>query len=313
MWFLEGWITVTKKQKAKSRGRDREQVFRLPTPRDFDEIVRELGLKYHEQANELSLTILHIAADLENFQKKFEGREPRADMVRRLERLAKILGELEDEIKRASRTMSDFLPFDTLEEIGLLVSYSAMEAALDCKLISRDLRLEMEHIPEEGDGLRMAEIESRFDYERKTLGLKEGPRLLAYLIHRINQPIKIWIELDKLNRGGRRSNMVRDYVLIRLAQACPRILRSRPTATANGPFVRMCIGVFNACGLDDQGIEKAIERILSKPRPKTEPESGLTSRNDAIVPDDPPKAGPESDLMSVNDAMGPDEPSKPEA
>jgi CRISPR/Cas system-associated endoribonuclease Cas2 len=269
---------MTKNHKAESEGRDRAQVFRLPDPDDFDEIVSESGLN-DEQANELSLTIRHIAEDLETFEKQFEGRKPRAELVPRLKRLAKILGELEDEIRRASSTMSDFLPFDTLEEIGLLMSYSALEAALDCKLISRKLRPEIERILEEGDELRIAEIESRFDYERRTLGLEKGPRLLAYLIRRINRPIKTWVELDRLNRGGRPSNMVRDYVLIRLAQACRRILGKRPTATASGSFVRLCVGVFNACGLDDEGIEKAVDRILTR-----------LSRNDDVTdPDERPK------------------------
>jgi hypothetical protein len=182
--------------------------------------------------------------------------------------MAKVVGDLEYEIHRWKETMTDFLPLDTLEAMGLLMSYSAMEAALKRNIDSRDVKGEVELLAADGHEVRIAEIEELFEYrrQREALGLKHGPELLAHLVERIYGPIKTWIELDRRNPGGRPSNMVRDYLLRRLAETAPRIIRSRATATARGKFVRLCAAVFRACGVSNRGIEKAVERTLAKQR-----------------------------------------------
>jgi hypothetical protein len=215
--------------------------------------------------------------------------------------MGKILGELQDEIRRQQNTMSDFLPSDTLEAIGEIMSFSAMEAALGKKLASRDaqggvkeaverhaadgsdvriakievaqggVKDAVKRLAAAGPDVRIAEIEARFEYQRKTLGLKQGPELLAHLVERIIRPIQIWLELNRRPGGGRPSDAVRDHVVIRLVEAAPEVLGSRATATAGGKFVRLCTGVFNACGLNSEGLEKAIERILKKRKAKSSP------------------------------------------
>ena len=93
-----------------------------------------------------------------------------------------------------------------------------------------------------------------------------------HFVETINQPIKTWFDVDRLNRGGRPPKTVeRDYLLLRLAEAAPAVIGKRPTATANGPFVRLCAAVVVACGFDDRGIERAVEKAikeLSKERRK---------------------------------------------
>jgi hypothetical protein len=282
-------------------GRPQKVVFRLALPRELKQELGDLSLT-QAQAVALTATIWHVDEDLKTFRTRFKGREPRPELVRRLRRMAKVLGELQDEIRRQPNTMSDFLPFDTLEAIGEIMSFSAMEAALGKKLASRDpeggvkeavKRLAADasaaRIAEieaaQGGGVeeavkplvagssdvRIAEIEARFDYQRKALGLKHGPELLAHLVDRITRPIQVWLELDRRNRGGRPSDLVRDYVLIRLLEAAPEVLGSRATATAGGKFVRLCTGVFNVCGLSTDGLEKAVERILKQRRTKASP------------------------------------------
>ena len=168
--------------------------------------------------------------------------------------------------------MADFLPLDAQEEIGQLMSYGAIEAALSREIPSRDLKSEIESLTMDDPNFRMAQLEERLEYERRTIGLKNGSELLAYLIKTINQPIKAWFDVDRLNQGGRPPKTVeRDYLLLRLAAAAPAVIGRRPTATANGPFVRLCAAVVVACGLDDRGIERAVEKAikeLSKERRK---------------------------------------------
>jgi hypothetical protein len=236
--------------------------FRLPMPEAWSALVRDLKLN-PRQVHELDRTLRHIDEDLKNFHKAFEGRKPRKELVRRLKRMAKVLSDLEFEIQRSRKTMTDFLPFDSLEAIGLAMSFTAMEAALKRNIPSRGVKDKVLILAACDSGVRIAQIEQAFDYQRKTLGLKHGPELLAHLVERIYRRIKTWIELDRRNPGGRPSNMVRDYLLLRLMEAAPDIIGSRATATANGKFVRLCAALFPACGVSNKGIEKAVERALT--------------------------------------------------
>jgi hypothetical protein len=89
--------------------------------------------------------------------------------------------------------------------------------------------------------------------------------LLAYLVKKINQPIRTWFAVDRLNQGGRPTkNPARDLLLFRLAEAAPVIIGRRATATARGRFVRLCGAVVVACGLEDRGIERAVEKAIKE-------------------------------------------------
>jgi hypothetical protein len=275
-------------------------VFRLALPELLKQELGDLSLT-QAQAVALTATLWHVDQDLKNFRMRFKGRKPRPELVRRLRRMAKILGELQDEIRRQRNTMSDFLPFDTLEAIGEIMSFSAMEAALGKELANWDaaqggVKEAVERLAADasaariaegeaargggieepvkrpdGSDVRIAEIEARFEYQRKALGLKHAPELLAHLVERLIRPIQVWLELNRRPGFGRPSDVVRDYVLIRLVEAAPEVLGSRATGTAGGKFVRLCTGVFNACGLSTKGLEKAIERILKQRRAKAPP------------------------------------------
>jgi hypothetical protein len=238
--------------------------FHRPTPEEFDVLVRDQKLD-DLQAHELGLVLYHVDEDLKEYRKRREGRKPRRDLVRRLGRFADLLNKLEYEIDRSRNTMADFLPLDALEEIGLLTSYGAMEAALNREIRSHDLRSEIESLTADDPDFRMAQIEERLEYQRQAIGLKDGHELLAYLIKKINQPIKAWFELDRLNRGGRPTkNLARDLLLFRLAEAAHVVIGRRPTATASGRFVRLCADVVLACRLERRGIERAVEKAIKE-------------------------------------------------
>jgi hypothetical protein len=212
--------------------------FHSPTPQEFDELAREQKLD-DLQAHELRLVVHHVDEDLKEYRKRREGIKPRRELVRRLKRFADLFNHLEYEIDRSRKTMADFLPLDTLEEIGLLMSYGALEAALNREIPSRDLRSEIEGLTADNPDVRMAQIEERLEYERQAVGLKDGPELLAHLVKKINQPIKTWLAVDRLNRGGRPTkNPARDLLLLRLAEAAPSSsaaeLQQRPVAASCG-------------------------------------------------------------------------------
>ena len=210
--------------------------FRRPTAEEFDALVREQKLD-GLQAHELRLVLYHVDEDLKENRQRREGRTPRRELVRRFRKVADLLSDLEYEIDRSRKSMADFLPHEALEEIGLLMSYGATEAALNREIRSRDLRLEIEGLTAGDPDFRMAQIEERLEYQRQAIGLKNGPELLLYMIKTINRPIKAWFEVDRLNQGGRPpKNLERDYLLLRLAERAPAIIGRRPTATARGRF-----------------------------------------------------------------------------
>jgi hypothetical protein len=153
----------------------------MPTPDAFDELVRDQKLD-DLQAYELRLVLYHVDEDLKEYRKRREGRKPRRELVRRLKRFADLFNDLEYEIDRSRKTMADFLPLDAQEEIGQLMSYGAIEAALNREIPSRDLRSEIESLTGDDPDFRMAQIEASLEHERRAIGLKDGPELLAFLI-----------------------------------------------------------------------------------------------------------------------------------
>jgi hypothetical protein len=238
--------------------------FHRPTPEEFDVLVRDQKLD-GLQAHELGLVLYHVDEDLKEYRKRRESREPRRELVRRLKRFADLFNNLEYEIDRSRKTMADFLPLDAQEEIGQLMSYGAIEAALSREIPSRDLKSAIESLTMDDPNFRMAQLEERLENERRTIGLKKGPELLAYLIKTINQPIKAWFDVDRLNQGGRPPKTVeRDHLLLRVAEAAPAVIGKRPTATAGGRFVQLCAAVVVACGFDDRGIERAVEKAIKE-------------------------------------------------
>ena len=66
--------------------------FHSPTPEEFQGLVHDQKLD-NLQAHELRLVLCHVDEDLKAFRKRLEGRKPRQELVRRLKRVAKSLGD----------------------------------------------------------------------------------------------------------------------------------------------------------------------------------------------------------------------------
>jgi hypothetical protein len=238
--------------------------FQSPTPEAFADIVCDHNLD-ELQAHELGLVLYHVDEDLKAHSNSLRKSKPRPELVRRLKRIAKILSDLEYEMRRYEKTLNDFLPADAREEIGVLMSFSGMESALNTEIRTRELRSEIESLSSEDAAFRMSQLEDRLLHRRQARGLESGGRLLLHVVERVNRPIKAWLELDRRNRGGRPTkNLARDLLLFRLAEAAPDVVGRKPTATAGGPFVRLCSAVAVACGLEDRGIERAAEKAIKR-------------------------------------------------
>lgn len=254
--------TPVRKSAAKKPER---RTITFPGPSDWKALVRDLELSA-SGAHQLELTLRHLIADLDNFDRSAKERGPRDILVTRLKRLGSAMTALEDEIRRSKHLMIKFLPSDSLQAIGELMSYSALEKALDVEIQSPNLNASLGKATGASGNLRITDIEQAYLYQRQTLGLKRGPELLEYLVNKINAPMTAWMALNSLNKGGRSANFLRQVVILYLADASLQIIGKKPTSTAGGAFITLCTRVFYKLGLEAHGLEKAIERVLKKRR-----------------------------------------------
>ena len=213
-----------------------ERLPQAATPEEFDVLVYDQKLG-GLQAHELGLVLYHVDEDLREYRKRREGRKPRRELVRRLKRLAKSLGDLEFELYRWRQTINDFLPADTQEEIGMLMSFSALEAALKREIRTPELGSVIENLLSECPDFRIAQLEDQLLTRRQARGLEHGGELLMHFVERINQPIKTWIELDRCNRGGRPTkNVARDFLLFRTRGGCSSRHRQKTHSHGGWPL-----------------------------------------------------------------------------
>lgn len=239
----------------------------LPMLPDADIQVIARALKLTDaQCDQLQITLMHIVADLEAYHKASKQMGDRPYLKRRFRAFAKTLQKFEDEIGRSKDLMEKFLPFDTQEALGVLLSYSAMEEALASEIITRKLNWSPALLTRSADTMQISEIENYFDYEKKSYGLKNAPVLLEHFIKTVNRPIKKWHQLDRANKGGKKRDFLRWFVIHSLALNAREIIGKNATPTRNGAFSCLCTEVFNIYGLPDSGLEEAIERSLTEMR-----------------------------------------------
>src|SRR5262249_28588799 len=119
-----------------------------------------------------------------------------------------------------------------------------------------DFRIECKR--SQGERITLASLEKDTRPMREAVGLKHGHLILTYLIEGIHGPLERWIELDRLNEGGRKPDAARRHLIYRLAEAAPGILGKAASISTTGKFVELCSAVLVACGLPERGIAKAV-------------------------------------------------------
>lgn len=96
----------------------------------------------------------------------------------------------------------------------------------------------------------------------RSQGLLYGSRILQAYLEEVLQPITLVVDEPSADHGGQEPNFVRHHLIKLLQETFRDILGRKAAATANGPFVRLVNAVFLACGIETDGIEKAIERVI---------------------------------------------------
>ncbi len=232
----------------------------LPDEATLRELGRRLTLSTG-QLHCLRLTLQHVHADLTAHQADKVHSE-RAETVRRLKLVEKDLARLVDTCTRHAAYLDSF-PHDFLAAAGGMLTFAAMNDALGRNLTPRRANFIMQERIAAGDISSIDEIETLTLQHRELTGVKHGAEILPAIIKRLHAPLKTWVDLDKLNKGGRKRNLARHYLVMRLAQAAPEIIGSKAGRSQTGPFVRLCEAVLLPCGIEPTGVEKLVPRIVA--------------------------------------------------
>lgn len=218
-----------------------DKNFTLPSPQQLADIGRDLKLN-DAQARELEFVIRHAHADLDGF---FRTRMTRADRARRLKHLKtfrSVLTKLASTMGETPEDIADFnesLPFQLRESIGLMASADLV------------MRIAKRQVPETGD-----------DHVRRSAGLTHGAAIFHHQLLEVRTGINSLLDVAVKDPGGRNPDFVRSHLAMMLARSSRVILGRRASGTAGGRFTKLVAGVFVACGLTDDGVEKIVERTV---------------------------------------------------
>jgi hypothetical protein len=239
--------------------------FTKPSISRLSDVIQELKLS-SDQVHELSLVMQHIEEDLDFAIGVIKKLPPRSTLTRRLKNLEKVIHILKDELKRGEKDLDHFLPHDLGSFIGKAMSLAAINHALGKDMFPRHVDLAISTSFVNGQPIDQRQIEKLQEPKREALGLKHSGILLTYLINGIYEPLRLWVELDCLNKGGRTPNMRRRYIIYWLAYYSPEILGRPAPASITGSFVRLCEAIFLACEFHVDGLEKVIPAIVKQAR-----------------------------------------------
>lgn len=251
----------------KSKTTDALAALRLvfPSDKNWIDLIQTAGL-VEDQQQELRIILQHVIADLDQFRTVMEKMPPRNRLVGRLKRMEKLLGDVKAELKRGEKDLIHVLPLNTLEFLGVSMSFTAISIATQQNLYPPHVDLAIARAVNDQAQITVKDIESWSYQKRAALGLNHGDKLLKFLIDGIHEPLQHWIELDRKNKGGRTPQMLRRYLIYWLAYYCEEITGRTAKIAATGHFVELCEAVFIACGLPVRGLDKVIPDIVKKAR-----------------------------------------------
>jgi hypothetical protein len=243
---------------------------KFPEPGVWDDLVRDLKLNA-TQSNELKITIQHVVKDIATYRLRKSQEPPRNIVTARRKLMEKALSNLQYQLDRSIHLMDHFLPDDTKARIGRSLTFSAIGEALGKDVFPQNSYFR--NMIVDRQQITMAALEEHSSGTRAALGLTHGHLILKHFIDAINAPLKKWLEIDKLNKGGRPPQTARTVLIHRLAKAAPAIIGKRAPVAATGSFVTLCSLVLPACGLSAKGVEKAIPPIVKPVRAEQERQS----------------------------------------
>ena len=212
----------------------------LPEGADWKLLIKDAKLD-EAQERELRGVLVQALLDLDAYFKVRRSRKERRAQINRLNRFYAALKALVEDLEDDAARLEEALPFDAQEAIGLWLADQAIRVANN----SPNMGGQAIHV-------------------RRSAGLKQPVALLTAALTEIKAPIDAWMAQYQPDPGGRWPDVVRDFIIISLANHSKAIIGVPASSTAEGPFEDLCTHVLNAFGENSDGLKEAMDRALQK-------------------------------------------------
>ena len=239
---------------------------RSPSQDDREELESTLRLRAEAAAilwREVDQIVEEITGHQRLSQQKAQGRDRR--------QINEYLVALSKQFEKLDKKLADLDPSTTQVICRLLggplaelLSHRGFAELLDMPMsyqVSGRVLTSREATSRDGPARA---IETELQSYRANVSARAAPDLLKRLLRALRQPILHFLEIERGNRGGAPSKIYRNYVIGRLAPVYKDLWHKAPVSTPEGKFVLLCELVLGALGLDTEGTDKAVARILKK-------------------------------------------------
>ena len=228
------------------------QEIQIPSDEKWKEEFESFGFSL-AQERELEETITDIHSRIINYNLAIQDLPLRSERKKELVAFEKLLRKLRECLEAFGDDIDNILPSEMRAQIGLLSDFLTAEEAFGDKTYSKRADQKLEQAVFLRCALNLEKIENELRHSRESMGLQVGGKIMRNFIQKVHDPLREWVELERLNKGGAPANMTVRLIVHELACAAPGIIGKRAAIKKDGPFVRLCSAVLRACGLPDEG------------------------------------------------------------
>mgnify|MGYP006288599987 CR=1 FL=1 len=262
-------VKTSRDQKTVLQKSTKEKIenlhFSIPSDTEQKDLIKTFKLT-SSQVHNLNILLRQIIADLEHFQAIRSSLPPRTQLVTRLKRLEKLFGLVIREIDKGKDDLAHLLPHDLGSFLGLSMSISAIGKATNQILMPVHVDLAISNAVANGHVINQNQIEMLQAQKREALGLQHSEKLFSYITRGIYEHLRLWVELDRQNKGGRAPKLLRRYIASWLIYEAEETCGIKPTVAQTGKFVKFVEALFRACGLPDEGVDKIMPDLVKRVR-----------------------------------------------
>jgi hypothetical protein len=259
-------------KKGEIKEYEKEIPFHLPSVDDWEEIAKTLKLTRLSKAY-LYEILQEINADVEMTNLGLRSRLTREQSLTKLDQIEKAAKKLRDLLIEYDRQLPDFVPHRALENIGLLFTHSAINAAAGQDIFTEKFLNEMRLSgANKNERFSLDELEQENNRIKSSAGLAYSDRLIVMLLNALIQPIEEWnAERVKASKGGRTKDKFRRDLVFILGYESQNILEEEPSSDATNRFSDLCELVFDICGVPTENLKNFILEAISELNPSTDP------------------------------------------
>ena len=243
------------------------QEIKIPLDDQWKEYFKEFVLSA-EQERALKETITNINGYIIKYNTLMKKIGPRSERKKKLLALEKSLDKVRFYVEHFGDDMDNWLPSEACAQIGLLSDFLTAEQVLGETKYSMRINQRIEQEIFLKSSVNIEKIDKELSFSRESIGLLVGGKILRNFIQKIHDPLRDWVELERLNKGGAPGNMTVRLIVRELARWAPEIIGVRAAIKKEGLFVRLCSAVLIACGLPDasDNVGNMVPNVVKKLR-----------------------------------------------